>query len=618
MKDKYLKIFAEWQKKFNIFRDKSIEIYMTFKNEPTLNQATIIIDGVQTLVNRPDWIDHLNTSDIRNYFRKDNGLTLQQKDIQDKKLEIENLAREQIINTLKQHIEEWNKVPSIKILNSEYNLNVQKYFDSIDILLKETIARYPDLESKYLNESSFTEKYRKDLLWKIKHHKKFIVTTAVGGKKVDEKFFNSIKNYAERNKAMVLILPCQDAFSRYDEYNYDLDPKLKEFGIIYKTTKLNSNLFISDIKVSAKQIHPFTGLDRLTKDGSMIVASPKQEMKPVANSAEKLPKVMMSTGAITVCDYDNEKYMSKRLSALAEFDHILGAIIVEIEDNEYFHYRQVQAGPNGEIIDLGIEYTPDGTMNVVDGSVAIFGDSHVNCCDKDVVEWATEIVRELGCVEVILHDIFNATSITHHDKGKPIRKAIKCLNNNSSLKQEGEEVIKYLEKIKRYTNRVTVVKSNHDGALDRYIEEGRFIDDPENLYFALDLVKAYIEEKDPLKFMLEEKLGLKKNTINFLQLDKDYKVYGIECGFHGHLGANGSKGSLSIFAKGAGKVFAAHSHTPNIHRGVFQVGTFSELRLDYNHGMSSWMHAMGIIYPNGTRQLINLVKKPNSSITWRI
>ena len=41
--------------------------------------------------------------------------------------------------------------------------------------------------------------------------------------------------------------------------------------------------------------------------------------------------------------------------------------------------------------------------------------------------------------------------------------------------------------------------------------------------------------------------------------------------------------------------------------GVYQVGTSSRLKLEYNSGPSSWLHTHCCIYPNGKRTLITII-----------
>ena len=140
-----------------------------------------------------------------------------------------------------------------------------------------------------------------------------------------------------------------------------------------------------------------------------------------------------------------------------------------------------------------------------------------------------------------------------------------------------------------------------------------------NFYFSLDLVKKLVEEEDPLKYMIEKVLDLKADAnIVWLKRDEDYNIYGSECGSHGDLGSNGARGSLAAIEKAYNRAVVGHSHTAGIHRQVYQVGTSSDLKLDYNRGSSSWTQSMALIYPNGSRQLINIVPRKDGSLGWRI
>ena len=205
----------------------------------------------------------------------------------------------------------------------------------------------------------------------------------------------------------------------------------------------------------------------------------------------------------------------------------------------------------------------------------------------------------------------NSATISHHDIGKIAVKVAKFQKGCSTLEQEGELVKKYLEDLSKRVNKITVVKSNHDRHLDRYLTEGRFINDPLNFYISLDLCKKLIEGEDPLKYLLEDKLEMKCNNIKWLKDDESYLRHGVELGLHGDTGANGSRGSAKVFEEGIGKCITAHKHGAFITREVFGVGTTGKLQMDYNRGMSSWTQTCCLLYENGCRQLINFIPTQN-------
>lgn len=523
--------------------------------------------------------------------------------------------KKQIIKVLyKDYISEFGITPSIAVMTSwGFSIrDIRLSFGSVLGLYKECSSESPKIFNELVNDSIFTPEYFEELKKQVKTKKRFLITTAVSGKEVDEKALKSIKSYAVKNDAVVLILPCEDVASRGSIFKYELDKRLRDFGFVFKDLQLNSNFHISSIAVSAKQINPITGLDRIAQgNGSAILASPKQYLKFVATSSEKLPHAIMTSGAVTVSDYSSDKAMSQRTSYIASFDHVMGGVIVEIENNEVFHFRQIQFDETGSFYDLGVLY--DGNkVSKAKETVCTFGDTHVGSHDLGVNEQLKDITKSVNCKEIVVHDLFDGKHISHHIEGKYVTKAMMAKKGKTNLLKEGEITADWLNEWCKLIKKITLVKSNHDEVIDRYIDEGRWMKDHENFYDAIDLVKAVMDGKDPLRFLLEEKVGLDApNKINWLKRDQDYIVYGIENGSHGDKGSGGSRGSIASMENSTFKATIGHSHTAGILRNIYQVGTSTVMRLGYNSGASSWTNTMCIQYENGQRQLINIIKSNN-------
>ncbi len=79
-------------------------------------------------------------------------------------------------------------------------------------------------------------------------------------------------------------------------------------------------------------------------------------------------------------------------------------------------------------------------------------------------------------------------------------------------------------------------------------------------------------------------------------------VGGFELGHHGHIGANGSRGSIEQFRRMPTRVIIGHSHQPCRIDDALSVGTSTPLREGYNKGASSWMNAHIVIHENNTAQ----------------
>lgn len=501
--------------------------------------------------------------------------------------------------------------------------SISRVFGSVSNL--DSIARKqdPDAFNDVYISSLFSPKLLKDLDATIKNYSRFIITTAVNGCKVHKKALETVKQYCSLNNAALLILTASDPAHNLDRGDKSL-PKEERYGtidkilkgehIILKDVAINNNLRIDTIKISAKQIDPITGISRLgQRNGTLIVASPKQRQKlaPVSNC--KLPHPVLTSGAITVPDYNTTNYMSEKTAKFADGDHQLGAIIVEVEDSEIFHYRQVQFDQDGcfyEIArDKALLYSPTGVQEATAAGL-ILGDWHSGETDPLVAETWKTLARIIKPAKIFIHDGFNGISINHHEENNHILRAQRALNQQLSLEAELRGFAADLDMLSPFaTESLVIVKSNHDDFLNLYLKECKYCDDPQNHYVSLKLALAMMEGLDPLQHAIEDVIGLAAETkVRWLKRSEDCKIARIQLNAHGDKGPNGSKGTLASMEASYGQCITGHTHSPEILRGAWSVGTSSYLKLTYNEDSpSTWMNTSCILWPNGQRQLINSI-----------
>ncbi len=496
------------------------------------------------------------------------------------------------------------------LIDIQYTKDViTHHFQSLTNLDQKARAAFP----KHFYDVHISELYSpvalQDLRDKVTTNNRFVITTAVTGCQVDDKFYASLKNYCKVKNAKLLILVASDPSHTRDPGGYgSIDRKLTNELIVMEDVGLNSNVFISTIKLSAKHIDPITGLGRIgQRHGSFIYASPKQRLKAVPVSNNKLPHFLMTTGAITKANYKTGSYMSERTSYIADNDHVMGAIVIEVKDDDIYHFRQIQADPSsGALVDLGKMYTDKKVIDYAPEAF-VFGDWHSGETDPVVEGCLREAATELGVKKIILHDAFNGMAINHHEQNYKLLKATRALQGQLSLAQELSGLARDLDSLSELCEEIVMVKSNHDEFLERYLQTGKIFEDPHNTRISLKLSEAVLDGIDPVKAGVEMCGLINKKKITWLKRDEDYLVARIQCGAHGDKGANGSRGSLQAMENAYGNSISGHSHTPEILRGAWAVGTSSYLKLDYNKGPSSWMQTAGLVYPNGARQLINII-----------
>jgi hypothetical protein len=426
------------------------------------------------------------------------------------------------------------------------------------------------------------------------------------------------------NIKLILVLPSQDVFNRKSKFEFELDPELKNdrIRVVYEDTYLNSNIMLSDIKISAKQVNGLAGLQHLCKYATTIIGNTKQDMQPVPNSPNRIPNAIMLTGAITEPNFENDAYMSNRLNKLAEEDFVSGCIIVEIEDKDIFHFRQIQAGKSGEIIDLGERYWPNGEWEFVWDSVIVYGDLHGEDINPNVLAKEREITKQVGAKTAILHDVMSGVSISHHNIDKFALMAQLAENNKISLKDEVNKCASVLEYIAESVDKVVIVDSNHHRHIEQYLNNGKFIQDKVNTRYAVDAFTAMIDgENIPLRYLLNKKSDLQdyaKDKIQWLEPNEEYAMYGVELWHHGDRGAGGSKGNaLQAYHKAHRASISAHKHYPSIYRSAYCVGLSAKMFLGYNYGLSAWLNGVCILYSNGTRQIVNIIEN-KGKYTWKI
>jgi hypothetical protein len=429
--------------------------------------------------------------------------------------------------------------------------------------------------------------------------KRYIITTIVPGCEGHVGFLEAIKNYSKRMHAEVVFISTPTLFKKAE-----IDESILNYGnLIGRDVLLNNNLSLSTLPISPDQPDPISGLGRIHgNERSVIYGSPKQRLKSIASPSSNLPRVVMTPG--TCCK--PFKGTSKR-SIVANLDLVIGAIVVEVTSSKLYHYRQVQASKTGSFVDLGIEYHPSGKTSEAKLAALIPGDWHVGYTDPVVRTCTIEMLKLLKPDYLIMHDLFDGISVNHHIDRKLLMKAM--LGAQNSLAGELQATAIELANLQQYPKKqVIVVKSNHDEFLDKWLDEGNYLRDTQNHIVGLELAFAKAQGKDPLQYGISKYQKLSK--VKFLQSEDSFKISSkqIECGMHGHLGPNGSRGSASSLELAFLASVSGHTHSPEILRQAYVMGTSSYLKLNYNKGPSSWMQTHCLVYENGARQLINIIK----------
>ncbi len=453
----------------------------------------------------------------------------------------------------------------------------------------------------------------------------YVITSAQNATPVNHKFLKSIKHYCDIRNAELLIIPFRYAnptsiWSLAAKDNDWWDNTISKH-LLFNELILNNKLkILGNIKIRPTATNPLSGFDSYTGSYSGIFGHPKIQWSTVATPANILPKILSTTGCITI-----QNYTDSNVGWKGAFHHSFAAIIVEIESDEIFHLRHIHAGIDGSFYDLDKLYSSTTVTNNIRVEALIAGDSHSEFMDNDVLN-ATYLNNDsmsnvLKPKYLVFHDIQDFNSRNHHNIDNELFRYALHHNGNDNIEGELQKVANFLDNISTEFSINVLIKSNHDEAFDRWLEESYPKTDPENARFYyymkynllknIKLTETSYKTIDPFEFWCkhpDSQQGLKNiETTIFLQRDDSFIVKDIELAYHGDAGINGSRGSAKSLSKIGAKTIIGHAHSPNIYEGCYQVGLSCALNLGYVSGPSSWMHTHCIIYPDGKRTLINIM-----------
>lgn len=474
-------------------------------------------------------------------------------------------------------------------------------------------------------EYNLTRRVKRKAERKVKG-KKFVITSAQNATPVHTGFLASVLNYCDINDAQLVVIPYRyknptSIWSVNNEGDEWWASEIESYLTDEILTLADNLVLLGNIKVQPTASEPINGFEGFTGLNSTIIGHPKIQFKTVP-TLEELPKIITTTGAVTIPNYTDSKAGWK-----GAFHHCIAALVVEIDSSGQFHLRHIHGNlQTGHFYDLDAFYTDTKVTYGNRISALVCGDIHAEFLDPDV-EKATfsgvsSITNVLDPENFVFHDIVDYYARNHHHRGNDIINAGKHLFDKHNNVEEGLQIAAdFLDGVSREGTHNVIVKSNHDEAFDRWLKEADVRGDYENArfyyymkYHQMKNIQPHatgFKTIDPFEFWChnpDQYRGLKSlDQTTFLSRDMSFNINGIELGFHGDVGVNGARGDVKGLSKLSTKIIIGHGHSPSIHEGCYMVGVSSRLNLEYKRGPSTWMHTHAIVYPDGKRTLINII-----------
>ena len=459
--------------------------------------------------------------------------------------------------------------------------------------------------------------------------KRYILTSAQNNTYIHKEFWENVLTMAEHYGAEIMVgtfsynqnnfgkLAVKAGTKKRYETELWFDPAIAPYRSDEKVELAPGLLWCGNMNILPTEDNPISGLETYGGSSSVIFPHTKIEMRSVATMPDMPVKMIYTTGAATLMNY-----LQKKLGIKAEHHHRYAFLLVEVDSEGNWWVRQVAARKNGKCIqDLNV-IVEGGTVTSTDAKVEAitWGDLHATIAQPEVVESSLSMLDSLRPSYQFVHDIMEGASTNRHLQGKtePYKRFHTWLRDLHRVDEELKQTRTVLEKYLRPWCKTVVPDSNHDRAwLRSWLENYDYRYDPANSELFLRLQNfAYSEIRKgvlPKNINFAERAfvaetGMKPGAVKFLLPDESFEVKEVECGQHGHLGANGMFGSPANLSKIGKKATTAHTHSCGIYHGLFVAGTSTKLTPDwtYTSGPSSWSHSHVVLYPNGQRAIITV------------
>jgi hypothetical protein len=440
-----------------------------------------------------------------------------------------------------------------------------------------------------------------------------------GKAKPNRNFLSGLEKLADNEGAELMILPIAGRCSKEDI----LHEEIEGHNAIRNNSlyRLNKNIQVRDIVVPPQNKDPTTGKrDLVGQYGSSIIfPHSKQRYQAVPTFNSGLPRYLYTPGAVTMPNYDTSNHRGDT----AEREHVFGALMVEVLDEEHYNIRNIRALKNGKFVDLGIGYNGNNNMEKVGVDSMVLGDYHWGNHDEQTINANYEMIKQFNPKRVFIHDFFDGYSVNHHERRNLMGRSREMKNGRLSLEEElisGAEELNRLGRNFRDTQ-FYIVSSNHNAFLPRYINDGEWLNrdiwnSEIGSYLYYKSLNANIPEREIDDAALLLEYGYLRycklpNNINFSKLTDSIRRHSFQLASHGDKGSSGARAgsAKSRAVTGGGKSITGHTHAMEIYGNTYIVGTSSRLDQKYTAGYgNSTIGGNAILYNNGLVQMLPIIK----------
>lgn len=477
---------------------------------------------------------------------------------------------------------------------------------------------------------------RTDTKQRLSDKKVYVITAAQDNTPVFEAFWENLNAYVKYRDAELIVGGFTYDHSLFTDHSAEhgvYDSRLGPFLLAEHRHLTEGLLYCGGANILPTSPNPIGGWETMSLEAWAIIPHARISLKSVPTMLDEEAKIVMTTGVVT-----EPNYVKRALGQKSEFHHTFGAVVVEIDDSGMFHCRHINAESSGTFYDLDVKVehgkiTTDNRVEAIN-----WGDIHHAWLEDDmkIVCWnrSDSIIEQLQPKYQFIHDLLDFRARNHHNRNDVAFRKVLHGTDDDNVENEIIKASLWLSEIERDFCETVVVESNHDIALENWLSDVEAVHDPENVVFwhkcnmlrleGLSKDKHYHLLKELIKEYVSDYDEEFRREPTFVREGESFKICldsisPIQCGLHGHVGPNGSRGSATNLSKISSKLNVGHYHSATIVNGVYAAGVMASLRMRYNErGPSAWSHSLIVTYPNGKRTMITVRRdKKTGKLCWR-
>lgn len=448
---------------------------------------------------------------------------------------------------------------------------------------------------------------------------RYIFTAAQNGTPVNKEWWAILQRMAKAKGATLRVFPIRykNPTSRWgaSQANAEWWDEPVRPLLVNQRVDLNANLMLlGDIKVQPTAADPVGAgdLSAVSRASSAILPHPKIQTRSIATPQNRMAKLLMTSGACT-----QPNYSDTRSGRVGEFHHSLSAVLVELDGKRFYLRRLHFDAKTKSCTDsvVGLRYTADKVSPAPRPLALVTGDLHLDFVDPKALAATLRMIDDTKPQHVMWHDAADGYTVNHHHGHNPFNRIAKRFSGMDDARMELLRLVRFMRDHRYDDVENVIVAANHtDDFLTRWIVESDWRDDPANADFYLETALHMVrntklgdkgtEYPSPFKFFMDR---AQVPQLRVLDRDESFILGGVALDMHGDKGPNGARGSIRNLRRIGVKSVIGHGHSPGEDEGATQVGTLSRLRLEYNTGPSSWLHANAFVGADGKRQLVVIV-----------